>query len=180
MTLFEPQEGAGEADPFQRLWTPHRLAYIKGENRPASEDDEACPFCSIPDMSDEGGLLVHRGALAYVVLNLYPYNPGHLMICPYRHVADYTALEDAEVAEVAALTQDAMRAIRAVSGAHGFNIGMNQGTVAGAGIADHLHQHVVPRWGGDTNFMPVVGQTKVLPQLLRETRGMLTEAWPAS
>ena len=177
MTLFEPQEGAGEADPFQRLWTPHRLAYIKGENRPAADDDDSCPFCSIPAMSDEDGLLIHRGELAYVVLNLYPYNPGHLMICPYRHVADYTGLGDDEVVEVAGLTQEAMMAIRTVSGAHGFNIGMNQGTVAGAGIADHLHQHVVPRWGGDTNFMPVVGQTKVLPQLLRETREMLAQAW---
>ena len=112
------------------------------------------------------------------MLNLYPYNPGHLMVCPYRHVADYTDLDAAEVAEIAELTRQAMSAIRTASGAHGFNIGMNQGHVAGAGIAAHLHQHVVPRWGGDTNFMPVVGQTKVLPQLLRETRELLTNAWP--
>ncbi len=178
MTLFEPQEGVGESDPFQRLWTPHRLAYIKDANKPESDDDDACPFCAIPAMSDEDGLIVHRGILAYAVLNLYPYNPGHLLICPYRHIADYTDLGEDEAAEVAALTKDAMHAVRKASAAHGFNIGMNQGHVAGAGIAEHLHQHVVPRWGGDTNFMPVVGQTKVLPQLLQETRAVLVDAWP--
>jgi ATP adenylyltransferase len=180
MTVFEPQEGAGESDPFQRLWTPHRLAYIKGgEQTHGDEAEGSCPFCSIPTMGDDEGLVVHRGQTSYAVLNLYPYNPGHLMVCPYRHVADYTDLEPDEVAEVADLTRQAMAAIRTASGAHGFNIGMNQGTVAGAGIAAHLHQHVVPRWGGDTNFMPVVGHTRVLPQLLRDTRDMLAGAWPA-
>ena len=172
---YEPQEGAGLADPFFRLWTPHRMAYIKGENTPS---ESACPFCELPQMSDEDGLIVRRGDLAYAVLNLYPYNPGHLMLVPYRHVADYTDLTTPESDEIAALTKHAMRAVRAASGAHGFNIGINQGTVAGAGIAEHLHQHVVPRWGGDTNFMPVVGHTKVLPQLLRDTRKLLAEAWP--
>lgn len=119
-----------------------------------------------------------RGKLVYAVLNLYPYNPGHLMVCPYRHVADYTDLDPDETAELAEYTKRAMRALRAAAGAHGFNIGMNQGPVAGAGIAAHLHQHIVPRWGGDTNFMPVVGHTKVLPQLLSQTREMLVEAWP--
>ena len=179
MTVFEPQEGAGESDPFQRLWTPHRMAYIKGQEGVSdAADEDGCPFCSIPSMTDEDGLVVRRGDVTYVVLNLYPYNPGHLMVCPYRHVADYTDLDTAEVAEIAELTRQSMSAIRTASGAHGFNIGMNQGHVAGAGIAAHLHQHVVPRWGGDTNFMPVVGQTKVLPQLLRETRELLTNAWP--
>jgi ATP adenylyltransferase len=112
------------------------------------------------------------------VLNLYPYNPGHLMLVPYRHVADFTELTADELAEIGALTQAALAALRAASGAHGFNVGLNLGGVAGAGIADHLHQHVVPRWGGDTNFMPVVGKTRVLPQLLRQTRAMLAEAWP--
>jgi ATP adenylyltransferase len=179
MTTYERQEGAGESDSFFRLWTPHRMAYIKGENKPAAEDDDGdCPFCTIPTLSDEDGLIVRRGESAFAVLNLYPYNPGHLMVCPYRHVADYTELSENETAEVAALTSAAMRAVRAASGAHGFNIGMNQGAVAGAGIAAHLHQHVVPRWGGDTNFMPVVGQTKVLPQLLHDTRKLLADAWP--
>jgi ATP adenylyltransferase len=115
----------------------------------------------------------------YAVLNLYPYNAGHLMLVPYRHVPDYTDLTTEEVAELGAFTQTAMRVVREVSGAHGFNIGMNQGSVAGAGIADHLHQHAVPRWGGDTNFMPVLGLTRVLPQVLSETRALLAEAWPA-
>lgn len=173
---FEPQEGVGEPDAFQRLYTPHRMAYIKGENKP---DDAGCPFCRIPQMSDDDGLIVRRGDLAYAVLNLYPYNPGHLMLVPYRHVADYTDLTTAESGEIAALTKQAMRAVRVASDAHGFNIGINQGTVAGAGIAKHLHQHVVPRWGGDTNFMPVVGHTKVLPQLLGESRKLLADSWPA-
>ena len=118
-----------------------------------------------------------RGELVYAVLNLYPYNAGHLMAVPYRHVADYTELDRGEVAELASFTQHAMTTIRAVSAPHGFNIGMNQGAVAGAGIAAHLHQHVVPRWGGDTNFIPIVAHTRVLPQLLSETRGLLSDAW---
>jgi ATP adenylyltransferase len=124
-------------------------------------------------------LVVARGELVFAVLNLYPYNPGHLMVCPYRHVADYTDLTEEETVEVAAFTRTAMRVIRVVSSPHGFNLGMNQGAVAGAGIAAHLHQHIVPRWGGDANFMPVIGRTKVLPQLLADTRLMLAKAWPA-
>lgn len=173
----EPQYGAGTPDDFRRLWTPHRMAYIKGENKPAGGGDDGCPFCSIQAMADLEGLIVARGALVYAVLNLYPYNSGHLMICPFRHVADYTDLDDAETAELAAFTKIAMRVLRAVSGAQGFNIGMNMGGAAGAGIAAHLHQHVVPRWGGDTNFMPVIGHTRVLPQLLAETRELLAQAW---
>ncbi len=172
---MEPQAGAGAPDNFQRLWTPHRMAYIKGEGKPAQDSD--CPFCAVPGMADEDGLVVARGETVYTLLNLYPYNSGHLMVVPYRHVADYTDLSGPETAELAAFTQHAMRAVRLASGAQGFNIGMNQGHVAGAGIAAHLHQHLVPRWGGDTNFMPVVGHTKVLPQLLGETRALLAKAW---
>ena len=128
-------------------------------------------------MDDKTGLIVARGEAVYAVLNLYPYNPGHLMVVPYRHVADYTELTVEETREVAEFTQHAMKVIRAVSGAHGFNIGLNQGVIAGAGIAAHLHQHLVPRWGGDANFMPIIGQTKVLPQLLGETRDLLADAW---
>jgi ATP adenylyltransferase len=175
----EEQYGVGYPDQFQRLWTPHRMAYIKGESKPTGAGaEDGCPFCEIPKMSDEDGLIVRRGESVFVVLNLYPYNSGHLMVCPYRHVADYTELDEAETAELARLTQCAITALRKASGAHGFNVGMNLGTVAGAGIAAHLHQHVVPRWGGDTNFMPVIGQTKVLPQLLRETRQIIADAWP--
>ena len=173
---LEPQDGAGERDAFERLWTPHRMAYIKGEGKPATDDE--CPFCRAPGLPDADGLVLARGELVYAVLNLYPYNSGHLMTVPYRHVADYTELTVTECAELAAFTQRAMTAVRAASGAHGFNIGMNQGSIAGAGIAAHLHQHVVPRWGGDTNFMPIVGHTRVLPQLLGDTRTLIAQAWP--
>jgi ATP adenylyltransferase len=175
----DPQDGAGVPDGFQRLWMPHRMAYIKGENRAVGSDEgDGCPFCRIPKLDDEEGLIVARGQRVFTVLNLYPYNAGHLMVCPYRHVADYTGLDEAETLELASQTKLAMTALRAASGAQGFNIGMNLGSVSGAGIAAHLHQHVVPRWGGDTNFLPVVGQTKVLPQLLKDTRKLLAEAWP--
>ncbi|WP_155362004.1 HIT family protein [Acrocarpospora macrocephala] len=172
-------EGAGAPDAFGRLWTPHRMAYIKGENKPSGTGaDDGCPFCEIPKRDDADGLIIARGSVVYALMNLYPYNSGHLMICPYRHVADYTDLDDAEVAELADFTKRALSTLRKASGAQGFNVGMNLGQVAGAGIAAHLHQHVVPRWGGDTNFMPVIGQTKVLPQLLRDTRQLLADAWP--
>lgn len=167
------QSGVGDPDAFGRLWTPHRLAYIH------RAEGEGCPFCRIPGLPDADGLVVHRGQSAYAVLNLYPYNPGHLMVVPFRHVSDYEALTDAELGEVALLTRDALVALRAASGAHGFNVGLNLGTVAGAGIAAHLHQHIVPRWGGDTNFMPIVGHTRVLPQLLADTRELLAGCWPA-
>lgn len=172
---------AGARDGFERLWTPHRMVYLMGEDKP--EDGDAgpqCPFCRAPTGPDEDGLVVHRGERAFVVLNLYPYNTGHLMVCPYRHVSMYTDLTREETLEIAELTQTAMRVLQEVSGCHGFNLGMNQGAVAGAGIAAHLHQHVVPRWGGDTNFLPVVGQTKALPELLADTRRRLAEAWPMS
>jgi ATP adenylyltransferase len=165
-------------DGLQRLWMPHRMAYIKGEGRPADGTPPECPFCEIPKMSDADGLIVARGTQVYAVLNLYPYNSGHLMVVPYRHVADYTNLDDAETPELADFTKRSMTALRTSAQAQGFNIGMNMGSVAGAGIAAHLHQHVVPRWGGDANFMPVVGRTKVLPQLLADTRVLLAEAWP--
>jgi len=171
------QDGAGEPDGFQRLWMPHRMAYIKGENRATSDSPEECPFCRAPKLPDADGLIVARGTSVFTVLNLYPYNAGHLMVCPYRHVADYTELDPAETTELAEHTKLAMTTLRAASGAQGFNIGMNMGGVAGAGIAAHLHQHVVPRWGGDTNFMPVVAGVKVLPQLLGETRQLLAAAW---
>jgi ATP adenylyltransferase len=110
-------------------------------------------------------------------MNLYPYNPGHLLICALRHVADLTDLSDEERNEMSAFTAHAMKTIRKVSGAHGFNLGMNQGAISGAGVADHIHQHVVPRWGGDANFMPIIGKTKVMPQLLSQTRSDLAAAW---
>jgi ATP adenylyltransferase len=172
--LTEEQAGVGIRDAFARLYTPHRMAYIKGEGKPRGDE---CPFCAIPGLPDDEGLVVARGETCFTVLNLYPYNSGHLMVVPFRHLADYEELTAGEVAELGGMTQHAIRALRHASGAQGFNVGMNLGSIAGAGIAQHLHQHVVPRWGGDTNFMPVVGQTKVLPQLLPETRELLSRSW---
>lgn len=167
---------AGRLDDLQRLWTPWRMSYIKGEPGPA----QGCPFCVLPSgaVGDDAAVhILHRGAHCFVILNAYPYNPGHLMVVPYRHVADLEALTASELAELASLTQHSVRALRASVGAHGFNLGMNLGGIAGAGIAEHLHGHVVPRWGGDTNFMPVTGATKVLPQLLEETYARLVDAF---
>lgn len=169
--------GVGMPDNWQRLWAPHRLDYLRGEKRPLDGNDVSCPFCAIPDMSDEEGLIVHRGTHAYVVMNLYPYNPGHLLICAFRHVADLTDLTESERNEISALTAHAMQTIRKVSAPEGFNLGMNQGAISGAGVAAHIHQHVVPRWGGDANFMPIIGKTKVLPQLLHLTREEIAKAW---
>jgi ATP adenylyltransferase len=173
------QDGVGRPDDLDRLWTPHRMAYIRGENKPSDASSGECPFCRIPRLTDEEGLVLRRGTLAYAVLNLYPYAPGHLMVCPYRHLADYTETTHEEAAEIADLTREAMRVVRSVSAAAGFNIGMNQGHIAGAGIAAHLHQHVVPRWPGDQNFMPIIGRTKTLPELLGDTRRLFAEAWDA-
>ncbi|WP_167581516.1 HIT family protein [Kineococcus rubinsiae] len=169
---------AGDPDGFERLWTPHRLAYIKGDRKPSDPDDSAqCPFCRAPGLDDAEGLVVHRGRTAFVVLNLFPYNPGHLLVCPYRHVSSYVDLRADELAEFTALTRAAVLSLQAASNPAGFNLGMNQGGVAGAGIAAHLHQHVVPRWEGDANFLPVVARTKALPELLEDTRRRVAAAW---
>lgn len=163
-------------DQLQRLWTPWRQAYVT--NPDASS--EGCPFCRLPDRGpdhDEESLIVHRGPTVFVILNAYPYNPGHLMVVPYRHTDDYALLSTDEIRELAELSQRAVRVLRRTAGAHAFNIGLNIGGIAGAGIADHVHQHVVPRWGGDTNFMPVIGQTRVLPELLAETYARIAPAF---
>jgi ATP adenylyltransferase len=153
------------------------MEYLKGENRPLSENGVDCPFCRIPTLNDEEGLIVARGESAYVVMNLYPYNAGHLLICANRHVADLTDLTKAERDEISDLTAHAMVTLRKVSAPAGFNLGMNQGAISGAGVAEHIHQHVVPRWSGDANFMPLIGQTKVMPVLLAQTRDELAAAW---
>ena len=170
-------DGLGMPDSWQRLWAPHRLDYLRGENRPLDGNDVACPFCRIPTLNDQEGLIVYRGKTAYVVMNLYPYNPGHLLICAYRHLPDLTDLTEEERNEIAELTAHAMTTIRKVSQPEGFNLGMNQGAISGAGVAEHIHQHVVPRWSGDANFMPIIGKTKVLPQLLQLTRDEIAAAW---
>ncbi|MGL5866926.1 MAG: HIT family protein [Dermatophilaceae bacterium] len=168
---------AGSADGFERLWTPHRLVYVRGD-RPDPEAGDGCPFCSAPAKTDPAGLVVRRGQLCFVVLNLYPYNPGHVLVCPYRHVARYVDLSEAETAELAQLTKAAVHALEAAASPSGFNLGINQGAVAGAGVEAHLHQHVVPRWGGDSNFLPVVARTKALPMLLEDARMRLVDHWP--
>ncbi|WP_298885913.1 HIT domain-containing protein [uncultured Serinicoccus sp.] len=168
---------AGSQDGFERLWTPHRMAYVRGE-RPSADAGDGCPFCAATTGAGGDDLIVHRGEHCYVILNLFPYNPGHLLVCPYRHVPLYLDLTDEETAEFTALTKAALQAIQAASNPAGFNLGMNQGEVAGAGVAAHLHQHVVPRWMGDANFLPIVGQTKALPQLLADVRDQLAAAWP--
>src|SRR5690554_1686299 len=166
---------AGVPDAFQRLWTPHRLVYIQDGQQP---DEHSCPFCQAPSKSDEDALIVARGEHAYVVLNLFPYNSGHLLVCPYRHIATYDQATPEEVAEIGALTQTGMRVLRDVSQCDGFNLGMNQGSVAGAGVDAHLHQHIVPRWRSDANFFPIIAKTKALPQLLGEVRAAVARAWP--
>jgi ATP adenylyltransferase len=171
-------EFAAAEDGFQRLWTPHRIAYITGE-RPSEEAGHGCPFCAAPQKADDAeGLIVHRGESCYVVMNLFPYNPGHVLVCPYRHVSLYVDLTGEETQEFTALTKASIQALQDSSAPMGFNIGMNQGAVAGAGVQAHLHQHIVPRWGGDSNFLPVIGQTKALPMLLEDVRQQLVAAWP--
>lgn len=169
--------GVGIPDAWQRLWAPHRMAYLTGANRPLSGNNIECPFCTIPTLSDEEALVVARGNEAYVVMNLYPYNAGHLLVCAYRHVADLTDLTESERNEISELSSHAMTTLRKVSAPAGFNLGMNQGAISGAGVADHIHQHIVPRWSGDANFMPIIGQTKVLPQLLSQSRDLIAAAW---
>jgi ATP adenylyltransferase len=173
--------GVGEPDRLQRLWTPHRMSYIvdvpKNEGRAAGSAGSSQPFTDIPTLPDEDGLVVARGEQVYVVLNLYPYNPGHLMVVPYRRVSELEDLTEAESAELMAFTQKAIRVMKAVSSRDGFNVGLNLGKSAGGSLAEHLHMHVVPRWSGDANFITIVGETKVIPQLLRDTRTLLATEW---
>lgn len=169
--------GVGQRDHLQRLWTPYRMNYLAEAPSKRADASRGEPFTDIPQMSDEEGLVVARGEFVYAVLNLYPYNPGHLMVVPYRRVSELEDLTEAESAEVMAFTQKAIRVIKKVSRPHGFNVGMNLGTSAGGSLAEHLHVHVVPRWGGDANFITIVGGSKVIPQLLRETRRLLADEW---
>jgi ATP adenylyltransferase len=153
------------------LWAPWRIEYIKGPK------DGGCVFCAAAAAEDDASVhVVARGAWCFALLNTYPYASGHLMVAPYRHVPALADLDDAELLELMTLTRRCLRALREGFGPDGFNIGINEGEPAGAGIADHLHQHVVPRWAGDTNFMPVIGSTRVLPQALDEAREVLLAA----
>jgi len=148
---------------MQQLWAPWRLQYITGEKV------EGCIFCIFPEQDDVKNHILFRGKYAYVIMNAYPYSNGHLLIPPYRHVAELSELTDEETLEIMQLTQLSQKVLKSVFKPDGFNIGINQGTAAGAGIADHIHLHIVPRWSGDTNFMPVLGETKVIPEALETT-----------
>jgi ATP adenylyltransferase len=170
-------QGVGEPDHLQRLWTPHRMTYIAEAPMKGGSAASTQPFTDIPSRSDEDGLMVARGELVYVVLNLYPYNPGHSMVVPYRRVSELEDLTFEESAELMAFTQKVIRVIKSVSRPHGFNVGLNLGNAAGGSLADHLHMHVVPRWSGDSNFISIIGGAKIVPQLLRETRELLATEW---
>jgi ATP adenylyltransferase len=157
------------------LWAPWRLEYVEG----ADDDDDGCVFCRALEGKADGTLVVHRGEHAFVLLNRYPYASGHVMVAPVRHVGEFCDLAAGEAGEIHTLARSALAALRAVYAPDGFNLGWNLGRVAGAGVVDHVHLHVVPRWSGDTNFMPVLADVKVLPEHLVETRRRLAEAWPA-
>lgn len=166
------------SDQLERLWTPYRMAYILGEPGNGRDPQDGCPLCRIPTLTDEEGLIVARGEHVFAVLNLHPYNPGHLMVVTYRHIGELELLTDEEADELTSMTRDAVRAIKATSNPSGFNVGINLGRVAGGSLSAHLHQHVVPRWSGDANFMTVLNGTKIMPQLLGETRALLAANWP--
>jgi ATP adenylyltransferase len=155
------------------LWAPWRLEYI-GQ----ADEQLGCIFCSAAAADDEAGLVVHRGDEAFVLLNKFPYASGHLMVAPYRHVGDFAELDDAEVLEIHRLAGQGIGALSQLYEPQGFNLGWNLGRVAGAGVIDHVHLHLVPRWLGDTNFMPVLADVKVMPEHLAETRRKLAAAWP--
>jgi ATP adenylyltransferase len=155
----------------QRIWAPWRLPYVKGAS---GEGEQGCIFCVKPsEDDDEANLIVHRGERCFAILNLFPYTNGHLMVAPYEHVAALPELDADTVAEMMRLTQRAMSVLDEEYEPHGYNVGFNQGRVAGAGVEHHIHMHVVPRWGGDTNFMPVLADTRVMPQTLDESYAAL-------
>jgi len=153
------------------LWAPWRIEYIR------SPKHDGCIFCDFPrENRDRERLILHRGKHAFVIMNNYPYNPGHVMVAPYRHVGRWEELTDEELLEIMKLTQLMIRAIKRAMNPDGFNLGVNLGRVAGAGIEDHVHLHIVPRWNGDTNFMPVIADTKVIPESLEEAYDELKKA----
>jgi ATP adenylyltransferase len=158
----------------KQLWAPWRLEYIK-----SADEERGCIFCAAVEGDDEERLVVHRGAHVIALLNKYPYSSGHFMVAPVRHIGEYGDLTEEEVLEVHRFTSAGMRALGQLYAPQGFNVGWNLGHIAGAGLVDHVHLHVVPRWGGDTNFMPVLADVKVLPEHLADTRRRLAEAWPA-
>lgn len=166
-------DAPGAGAPRDIMWSPWRMAYITAGNS-APPDPGACVFCDLPAAGDdEAAYILYRGRRAFVIMNLYPYNNGHLMVIPYAHVDTLTALDEPTLTEMMVLAQRAQTVIQERMHPQGFNLGMNQGRAGGAGIAEHVHLHVVPRWAGDTNFMPVVGDVRVMPQHLDETFALL-------
>jgi ATP adenylyltransferase len=158
----------------KRLWAPWRLEYIE-----SADEREDCVFCRARDGEDEAGLIVHRGERVFVMLNKYPYASGHLMVAPNRHEGEFGELDGDEALELHRLGAAGLAALAETMRPQGFNLGWNLGRIAGAGVIDHVHLHVVPRWAGDTNFKPVLADVKVLPEALEQTRLKLAEAWPA-
>jgi ATP adenylyltransferase len=156
----------------ERLWAPWRLEYVQG-----ADEIEGCIFCRAADGDDEEHLVVHRGEVAFVMLNKFPYASGHLLVAPYRHGVNFDELDDGEALELHRLGAEGLTALRTVYAPDGFNLGWNVGRIAGAGIVDHAHLHVVPRWSGDTNFMPVLADVRVMPEHQVETRRKLAAAW---
>jgi ATP adenylyltransferase len=157
----------------KQLWAPWRLEYIK-----SADEEPGCIFCAAVEGDDEERLVVWRGTHAIVLLNKFPYSSGHFMVAPLRHIGEYGDIEDEEAVELHQLAAAGMAALAELYAPHGYNVGWNLGRVAGAGVIDHVHMHVVPRWGGDTNFMPVLADVKVLPEHLADTRSRLADAWP--
>jgi ATP adenylyltransferase len=161
------------------MWSPWRMAYVSAEHRDGFEGPE-CVFCDLPAQDDDARTyILHRGELAYVVMNLYPYNNGHLMIVPYAHTDTLAGLDETTLAEMMTLSQRSQAVLEERMRPQGFNMGINQGRAAGAGIADHLHMHLLPRWVGDTNFMPALGDVRVMPQHLDETYALLVAGFSA-
>ena len=158
---------------MEHLWAPWRLEYIK-----SADEDAGCIFCDAVDGEDEERLVVQRGTQAIALLNKYPYSSGHFMVAPVRHIGEFGELIEEEVLELHRLASAGMVALGKLYSPQGYNVGWNLGRSAGAGVVDHVHLHVVPRWGGDTNFMPVLADVKVLPEHLQETRRRLHEVWP--
>ncbi len=159
----------------QRIWAPWRLAYVMDESK---QTEDECIFCAKPAADDdEANLVVHRGSNCFVILNLFPYTNGHLMVAPYEHRGRLQELSAETIAEMMSLAQRSMERLEQVYDPHGYNVGFNQGRAAGAGVEHHIHMHVVPRWGGDTNFMPVIADTRVMPQSLEQSYAALKGAF---
>jgi len=159
----------------QRIWAPWRLAYVSDASK---DTEDECIFCAKPaEGDDEANLIVHRGESCFVILNLFPYTNGHLMVAPFTHTGRLQEIEPATIAEMMSLAQRSMNRLEEVYAPHGYNVGFNQGRSAGAGVEHHIHMHVVPRWGGDTNFMPVISDTRVMPQTLEQSYEALRGAF---